>query len=117
MLRWLVSAVFLALPIATTIGVLLGMQAYNHAKGQPPPFSGGGDDNGLPGIGTPKGKDTVEMKCDQAFGFDPKSKGQNFIRESLDIHAQFALRFLLLLFFSVSALVPSCQPQPKMPII
>ncbi|KAH0593790.1 hypothetical protein MHUMG1_08541 [Metarhizium humberi] len=79
MLRWLVSAVFLALPIATTIGVLLGMQAYNHAKGQPPPFSGGGDDNGLPGIGTPKGKDTVEIKCDQAFGFDPKSKGQNFI--------------------------------------
>ncbi|KAF5139435.1 putative xyloglucan-specific endo-beta-1,4-glucanase A [Metarhizium anisopliae] len=99
MLRWLVSAVFLALPIATTIGVLLGMQAYNHAKGRPPPFSGGDDGNGLPGIGTPKGKDTVEIKCDQAFGFDPKSKGQNFICESLDIHAQFALRFLLLLFF------------------
>jgi hypothetical protein len=81
MLRWLVSALFLALPIGTTIGILLGLQAYNHANGQPPPFSGGDDGNGLPGIGTPKGKDTVQMKCDAAFGFDPKSKGQNFIRE------------------------------------
>ncbi|KAK2592666.1 hypothetical protein QQS21_009633 [Conoideocrella luteorostrata] len=74
MLRWLVSALFLALPIGTTIGILLGIQAMNKASGRPPPFSGGDDGNGLPGIGPIKGKDVVQMKCDEAYGIESKPK-------------------------------------------
>lgn len=82
MFRWLVSAVFLALPIGSTIGILMGLQAYRHANGQPPPFSG--DDGGnLPGTGGGnggfKGKDRVEMACDIATGLVPATKGESFI--------------------------------------
>ncbi|QUC17543.1 uncharacterized protein UV8b_01784 [Ustilaginoidea virens] len=79
MFRWLVSAVFLALPIGTTLGILLGLQAWRQANGQPPPFSGGDDGFGLPGIIIPKGKDGVRIFCDESVGFDPVSKNQNFI--------------------------------------
>lgn len=81
MLRWLVSALFLALPIGTTIGILLGLQAYRHANGQPPPFSGGDDGNGLPGIGKPKGKDEVQMKCDTTDPFFPQFTGETYVCE------------------------------------
>lgn len=74
MLRWLVSALFLALPIGTTIGVLLGIQAVNRANGKPPPFTGGDDTGGLPGIGPIRGKDVVDMRCDIPDGIDSRTK-------------------------------------------
>lgn len=74
MLRWLVSAFFLALPVGTTIGVLLGIQAINRANGKPPPFTGGDDTGGLPGLGPLKGKDVVVMKCDVSEGIASGTK-------------------------------------------
>ncbi|KHN99840.1 Concanavalin A-like lectin/glucanase [Metarhizium album ARSEF 1941] len=79
MFRWLVNAILLAIPVGTTIAILLGLQVHNNANGRPPPFSGGDNAGDLPGVGIPRGKDGVFMKCDESFGFDPKSKGQNFI--------------------------------------
>lgn len=81
MLRWLVSAFFLALPVGTTIGVLLGIQAINRANGKPPPFTGGDDTGGLPGLGPLKGKDVVVMKCDVSEGIASGTKnGLEFSR-------------------------------------
>ncbi|KAG5940104.1 hypothetical protein E4U53_007663 [Claviceps sorghi] len=73
MFRWLVNGIFLALPVGTTIGVLMGIQAINRANGKPPPLSGG--DNGwLPGIGPVFGKDHVDMSCDTSDGIYSKAQ-------------------------------------------
>ncbi|KAG5916911.1 hypothetical protein E4U42_007456 [Claviceps africana] len=73
MFRWLVNGIFLALPVGTTIGVLMGIQAINRANGKPPPLSGG--DNGwLPGVGPVFGKDQIVMSCDTADGIYSKAQ-------------------------------------------
>lgn len=82
MFRWLVNAIFLALPIGTTIGVLLGIQALNSANGKPPPLSNGDKDSnsiGIPGLGPIKHKDSIAMKCDDPEGIYSKApKGLDF---------------------------------------
>ncbi|KAG6038734.1 hypothetical protein E4U41_003785 [Claviceps citrina] len=73
MLRCVVSAIFLALPIGTTIGVLIGIQAINRANGKPPPLTSDDDSSLLPGLGPMLGKDAVEMRCDVSDGVDSKT--------------------------------------------
>lgn len=82
MFRWLVNAIFLALPIGSTIGVLLGIQALNSANGKPPPLSNGDKESnsiGIPGLGPIKAKDSIAMKCDDPEGIYSKApKGLDF---------------------------------------
>ncbi|KAG5978912.1 hypothetical protein E4U55_005770 [Claviceps digitariae] len=73
MFRWLVTAIFLALPVGTTIGVLIGIQAINRANGKPPPLYSSDRTGGLPGI-IPVGKDVVDMSCDTAEGIYSKAR-------------------------------------------
>ncbi|KAG6007358.1 hypothetical protein E4U21_006062 [Claviceps maximensis] len=73
MFRWLISAIFLALPVGTTIGVLLGIQALNRANGKPPPLYSSDRSGGLPGI-FPSGKDVVDITCDTADGIYAKAQ-------------------------------------------
>lgn len=98
--RWIVNAGLLAIPIGTTIGVLVGIDAQRQASGQQPLFSGGdngsstGGDGGLGNGGsggnggnggggsTPddNGISWVES-CKLAYGIDPTTKGQEYIRK------------------------------------
>ena len=76
MFRWLVNIVLLALPIVTTLGILLGIQ---QATGKPPltnhddPVDGGHDpsDNSLKNY----------SKCNQTVGIHPYTKGQGYTRK------------------------------------
>lgn len=97
--RWIVNAGLLAIPIGTTIGVLVGIDAQRQASGQQPLFSGGNDGSstGNGGLGngggnggsggggsTPNPNDngiTYEHRCELAYGIEPTTKGQQYVRE------------------------------------
>lgn len=66
-LRSLVSAGFLLLPIAVTLGLLLGLQAHREARGMPPPFV--------------SNKVSTDTYCQRAFGISPATRGQQYTRE------------------------------------
>ncbi|KAG5990362.1 hypothetical protein E4U43_004300 [Claviceps pusilla] len=72
MLRWVISGFFLSLPVGTTIGVLMGLQALNRATGKPPPMYSDDRTGGLPGIGIIE-PDSVKMSCDTAEGVYSKA--------------------------------------------
>jgi hypothetical protein len=99
--RWIVNAGLLAIPIGTTIGVLVGIDAQRQASGQKPMFSGGdngsstGGNGGLGGGGSSGGNggnggstpddngiSWIE-NCNLTYGIDPPTKGQQYIREPL----------------------------------
>ncbi|KAK5064958.1 hypothetical protein LTR84_000792 [Exophiala bonariae] len=63
-LRSLVSAGFLLLPIAVTLGLLLGLQAHREARGMPPPFV--------------SNKVSTDTYCQRAFGISPATRGLQY---------------------------------------
>lgn len=67
--RSLVSFGFLILPIAVTLSVLLGLQAFRESRGMPPPFV----------------SHAIEMAtyCQRAFGIHPPTQGLEYTCESL----------------------------------
>ncbi|PNY23766.1 Endoglucanase-1 [Tolypocladium capitatum] len=67
MFRWLVNFGFLALPIAATIGILLGIQSQREASGQPPLF--------VPKLDN---KVVETTYCQKSFGVHPETKGQEY---------------------------------------
>ncbi|CRG91976.1 hypothetical protein PISL3812_09030 [Talaromyces islandicus] len=94
--RWIVNAGLLAIPIGTTIGVLVGIDAQRQASGQRPLFSGGdngssiGGDGGLGNGGNGGGGNgggstpddngiTWKDYCQLAYGIEPTTKGQQYI--------------------------------------
>lgn len=76
---WLLNIVLVGIPIGTTAGVLVGLQAQRDANGQEPLF---GD---LPGYGgggagsAPKDdRITNEIFCDTSIGFSPPSQHDHY---------------------------------------
>ncbi|EQL01618.1 hypothetical protein G6O67_002817 [Ophiocordyceps sinensis] len=67
MFRWLVNVGFLALPIAATLGILLGLQAHRQATGQTPLF--------VPPLDN---KWVEKTYCQKSTGIHPESKGQEY---------------------------------------
>ncbi|KEF61504.1 uncharacterized protein A1O9_03071 [Exophiala aquamarina CBS 119918] len=63
-IRSLVSVGFLVLPIAVTLGVLLGLQAIRHSQGMPPPFV--------------SNKVETTTYCQRAFGISPATHGLQY---------------------------------------
>lgn len=83
-LRWMVNAGLLAVPIGATVGVLLGIESHRQATGQAPLFSGGGDgdpgDGGGPVVGGGNGI-TISQYCQASYGISPASKGAEYTCE------------------------------------
>ncbi|KAL1855023.1 hypothetical protein Plec18167_004526 [Paecilomyces lecythidis] len=98
--RWLVNAGLLAIPVGTSIGVLVGLDAHRAATGQPPLFGNNPDNAGIPGIGgggssggsdssggggggfsgVPSGNGIETNRyCQKSYGIEPPSKGEAFI--------------------------------------
>lgn len=88
--RWLVNAGLLVLPIGTTIGVLMGIDASRQSSGQDPifdggsgsgaPIGGGGNSGSGGGVGNPHDdKITDKMYCQKQVGIAPPSKGTQYI--------------------------------------
>lgn len=83
-LRWVVNAGLLAIPIGGTVGALMGIDAHRQATGQAPLFSGGGSGSGS-GSAPPGGDGstthngvTNTMYCQKSYGIAPETKGQSF---------------------------------------
>jgi hypothetical protein len=81
-LRWVVNAGLLAIPIGGTVGALMGIDAHRHATGQAPLFSGGGggsSGSGSGGSGSPthNGLENI-VRCQESYGIKPETKGQSF---------------------------------------
>ncbi|KAJ5899617.1 hypothetical protein N7495_004361 [Penicillium taxi] len=99
-LRLLVNAGLLAIPIGATVGALVGIDAHRAATGQSPLFSGESDSSGSgsgsgsnggsgsdstgggSGGGTPTisdgGKVTTKPYCDLSYGITPPTHGDSF---------------------------------------
>lgn len=89
-IRSLVSFGFLILPIAVTIGILLGLQAYRDSRGLSRPFV----------------SNSVRLStyCQKAFGIHPDTDGQEYTRE-WNPTAQFSLlrhRFEVAWWFAIN---------------
>lgn len=80
MFRWLVNFGLLALPIAATIGILLGIQSQRQASGQPPLF--------VPKLDN---KVVETTYCQKSFGVHPETKGQQYTRELARLNSTHAL--------------------------
>ncbi|KAM0329466.1 hypothetical protein ACHAQA_004775 [Verticillium albo-atrum] len=65
--RWLVNVGLLGLPVAVTVGILVGLQSHREATGQPPLWAPPVD-NGI----------SEDTYCQRAFGIHPESKGQEY---------------------------------------
>ncbi|PHH87320.1 hypothetical protein CDD83_9029 [Cordyceps sp. RAO-2017] len=67
MFRWLVNVGFLALPVAATLGILLGLQMHRQSTGQAPLF------------GPPRDNKRVEKTyCQKSFGIHPDTRGLEY---------------------------------------
>ena len=66
--RWLVSIALLVLPIAVTLGILLGIDGHRKATNQPPLFPPDRGDDQIAKHGT-----TLLTKCDKIGGFGGKA--------------------------------------------
>lgn len=66
--RWLVSIALLVLPIAVTLGVLLGIDGHRKATNQPPLFPHDDGDDQISKHGT-----TLLTRCDKIGGFGGKA--------------------------------------------
>lgn len=75
---FLLNFVLVAIPIGTTLGVLLGIQSQRAANGQEPLFKP--DHPTGPGGGPPKNDDgiKVEYYCDETIGISPPSQGDHY---------------------------------------
>ncbi|KAF4980493.1 hypothetical protein FZEAL_3504 [Fusarium zealandicum] len=65
--RFLVNFGLIALPIAITLGILLGLESGRQAAGKPPLFAP--DKNN---------KVKIQQYCQKSFGIHPESKGQEY---------------------------------------
>jgi len=76
-IRFLVNFGLLALPIAITLGVLIGLNSSREASGGPPLFKPD------PKPTAPKKKNgiTTEQHCQKSYGIHPDTKGQEYTRE------------------------------------
>ncbi|GIJ87115.1 hypothetical protein Asppvi_006018 [Aspergillus pseudoviridinutans] len=83
-LRWVVNAGLLAIPIGGTVGALMGIDAHRHATGQAPLFSGGGGGGSSSGSGSGGSGSTTHngvnntLYCQKSYGITPDTKGQSF---------------------------------------
>ncbi|PBP22930.1 glycoside hydrolase family 12 protein [Diplocarpon rosae] len=78
--RWLVNAVLLALPVGTTIGVLLGLDSHRQSTGQAPLFDGeDGRGNGAGGGSSSDNRVTNSQYCQKQVGISPASTGVQYI--------------------------------------
>ncbi|KAH7253541.1 concanavalin A-like lectin/glucanase domain-containing protein [Fusarium redolens] len=73
-IRFLVNFGLLALPIAITLGVLIGLNSSREASGGPPLFKPD------PKPTAPKKKNgiTTEQHCQKSYGVHPETKGQEY---------------------------------------
>ncbi|KAE8354326.1 concanavalin A-like lectin/glucanase domain-containing protein [Aspergillus coremiiformis] len=70
--RWFLNAGLLALPIAATVGTLMGIEAHRHAAGLPPLFHSDSHNNGR----TTRDGISNTRYCDLFNPISPPSKGQ-----------------------------------------
>jgi hypothetical protein len=77
---WLLNIVLVGIPIGTTAGVLVGLQAQRDANGQEPLFGDLPGYGGGGGAGTaPKdNRITEEMFCDTSVGYSPPSQHDHY---------------------------------------
>lgn len=82
--RWVVNIGLLAIPIGSTIGVLLGIESHRQATGQAPLFGGdngggGGDGNGSGSNGNGGNNGITDAQyCQQSYGISPPSNGEEY---------------------------------------
>lgn len=79
--RWLINAGLLALPIGTTVGVLMGVDMHRQTSGQEPLFNP--DQGAGPGTGGGTGnsrddKITEKQYCQTQVAISPPSKGVRY---------------------------------------
>jgi hypothetical protein len=114
--RWLVNAGLIAIPIGTTVGVLMGIDSHRSATGQTPLFTGdGGSDYGGgsgsgSGSGSPSPKPgdngiTETQYCQKELAISPPSKGvqytrKQFIAWNLKFHIRLIMVFQYINIFS-----------------
>ncbi len=67
-IKSLISYGFLVLPVAITLGVLLGLQTYRESRGWAPPFM--------------SNKISRKEYCQLSFGISPDTTGLQYTRES-----------------------------------
>ena len=79
--RWLVNFGLLVLPIAVTLGILLGLQKHRDDTGQPPLFTPPPSPTGAP----KNNKLTTHEYCQKSFGISPDTKGQEYTRKWLPV--------------------------------
>jgi len=86
-IRFLVNFALLAIPIGVTLGILLGIDSHRQPTGQAPlyspPASTGGSGSGSGGDSPKNNGVTKTQFCQNSFGITPKSKGQEYTRESI----------------------------------
>ncbi|KFA66793.1 hypothetical protein S40285_08828 [Stachybotrys chlorohalonatus IBT 40285] len=78
---WLLNFVLVAVPIGTTAGVLVGLQAQRDANGQEPLFGDQPGFGGGAGGGSGPPRTTridVDMYCDTSIGISPPSVGDHY---------------------------------------
>lgn len=111
--RWLVNAGLLALPIGTTVGILLGVDSHRQATGQEPLFNG--DTGGGSGGGNGNSRDhriTEKQYCQKQVGISPPSKGSRYtckqiwldVNTKVDTHPRM-VQFHYLLILTVVVIV------------
>lgn len=71
----LLNFALVALPIGSTLGVLLGLQAHRDATGQDPIFKPTN-----PGVPPKNNKITIVHKCNETVGITPASSGDEYTR-------------------------------------
>lgn len=74
-MRWLVNAGLLVLPIATTLGILFGLQKHRELNGQDPLFApgpGDGPDN------EPSNGVKNDQYCQKSYGIQVETEGQEY---------------------------------------
>jgi len=79
--RWLVNAGLLALPIGTTVGVLMGVDMHRQTTGQEPLFNpnpGTGPGNGGGNGNIKDNRITEKQYCDLQVAVSPPSKGVKY---------------------------------------
>jgi hypothetical protein len=79
--RWIVNIGLLAIPIGTTIGVLLGIESHRQATGQGSLFGGDNGNSNGNGSGSGSGSNngiTKSQYCQKSYGILPPSKGEQY---------------------------------------
>lgn len=89
-MRWLVNAGLLVLPIATTLGILFGLEKHREVNGQDPLFAPGPDDGP---VDEPKNGVKNNQYCQQFYGILVETKGQEYTCR-FELSLDFTLHFM-----------------------